>query len=262
MSKSKKPPSGGSSWHFKVARTASRAFTNFTKSGLFVWRRWLPLRLFQLERWLSIPVNFPLKTRKFSFKAPRSFWIILLALLLWVLAFLLTPHRIVFNSDTLFASPPPVEAEVGDELGVDKLEWNTTAAPKGICPVLSLSYPNKTGIITRGFYASTDNPHLGIDWTTKVIDVYSSSVGEVVFSGWEGEYGLVVFVDVPGTGYQFRYAHLSQVYVLPGQEVVVGEAIGVAGKTGNATGVHLHQSLLCDGREIDFLKYFISKGVN
>ena len=163
MNTKKKPPSRRGFQKVRLPLPLKLAFTNFRKSGLFVWKRWLPLRLYQLERWLAHPVNFPIKTRKFSFKAPRSFWIVLIAFLLWILAFLLTPHRIVFNSDTLFASPPPVEAEVGDELGVDKLEWNTTAAPKGICPVLSLSYPNKTGIITRGFYASTDDPHLGID---------------------------------------------------------------------------------------------------
>ena len=32
--------------------------------------------------------------------------------------------------------------------------------------------------------------------------------------------------------------------------------VGVAGETGNASGVHLHQDLWCNGERIDFLKYF------
>jgi len=233
---------------------SKQAFTNFTKSVSYLWKRWLPLRFFQLRQALTTPVRLPKPPKRLPLWAV----IILVACLLALLAWFLAPRPLAHSNYTMFRSLPlPVVTEE-DKIEVGKLEWNTTTTPKGICPVLSLSYPNKTGIITRGFtsFGSRSFWHTGIDWTTKVIDVYSSSVGEVVFSGWEGEYGLVVFVDIPGTGYQLRYAHLSQTYVLPGQEVVVGEAIGVAGETGNATGVHLHQSLLCDGGEIDFLKYF------
>ena len=39
------------------------------------------------------------------------------------------------------------------------------------------------------------------------------------------------------------YAHLSDRYVSVGQEVSIGDTIGAMGKTGFATGVHLHFGL-------------------
>jgi len=242
---SKKPPSAGFQ-KFK-ATLAVQAEKLHTINLAMVWlvRRWLPLRLFQLSNWLQTPVKFPKKL-------PRWFWLAVGIAVAFILAALFSPRPIAHSYYDQFRSLPlPVVTEV-DKIEVEKVEINVTSTPGGSCPVLSLRYPNKTGIITRGYTSW----HPGIDWTTNTIDIYSSSVGEVVFSGWEGEYGLAVFVDIPGTGYQLRYAHLSRSYVLPGQEVTVGEAIGVAGETGNASGVHLHQDLWCNGERVDFLKYF------
>src|SRR3990172_10416721 len=223
----------------------TQAISNYKRRVVWIVRRLLPLRLFQLSEWLQAPIKFPKKM-------PRWFWLAVGLAVAFILAALFAPRPIAHSYYSQFRSLPlPVISET-EKAGVEKLEVNVTSTPNGKCPALSLSYPNKTGIITRGFTSW----HPGIDWTTGAIDVYSSSVGEVVFSGLEGEYGLVVFVNIPGTGYQLRYAHLSQTYVLPGQKVVVGEVIGVAGESGNASGVHLHQDLWCNSVRIDFLEYY------
>lgn len=53
-------------------------------------------------------------------------------------------------------------------------------------------------------------------------------------------------------GYKTRYAHLKTYSVELGQRVKAGEQIGIMGKTGNATGVHLHFEVLTPaGRFID-----------
>ena len=39
------------------------------------------------------------------------------------------------------------------------------------------------------------------------------------------------------------FCHLSKIYVSPGQKVTRSTKLGVVGKTGNATGVHLHYQL-------------------
>jgi murein DD-endopeptidase MepM/ murein hydrolase activator NlpD len=43
-----------------------------------------------------------------------------------------------------------------------------------------------------------------------------------------------------GNGYQTLYAHMDSVNVHCGQSVNQGGTIGMAGTTGNSTGVHLH----------------------
>ena len=236
--------------HFKVLRAdLIRRATNYRQAVVWLVRRWLPIRLYQLGGLLTTPVRLPKLPKKLPF------WVLVilglvLVVAMWQLFFVSRPIAHSYYSQ--FRSLPlPVVTEM-DKIEVEKLEWGVSSTPRGDCPALSLSYPTRTGIITRGFTSW----HPGIDWTTRAIQVYSSSGGEVVFSDYEGEYGLAVFVNIPGTGYQLRYAHLSQTYVLPGQRVVVGEAIGVAGETGNASGVHLHQDLWCNGERIDFLKYF------
>jgi murein DD-endopeptidase MepM/ murein hydrolase activator NlpD len=53
------------------------------------------------------------------------------------------------------------------------------------------------------------------------------------------------------------YAHLDRSRVKNGQEVKAGDVIGEMGRTGRATGVHLHFELMRDKQPIDpmpFLK--------
>lgn len=53
---------------------------------------------------------------------------------------------------------------------------------------------------------------------------------------------IVVVID-DGNGYRSIYAHLSQAVVKKGQTVSVGDLLGYEGKTGRASGCHLHYGL-------------------
>ncbi len=83
--------------------------------------------------------------------------------------------------------------------------------------------------------------HLGIDLAAGAGDsIVAADGGVVVFSGWAtGGYGYMVMID-HGNGYQSLYGHLSQALARCGQSVGRGGVIGLAGNTGNSTGVHLH----------------------
>jgi murein DD-endopeptidase MepM/ murein hydrolase activator NlpD len=100
---------------------------------------------------------------------------------------------------------------------------------------------------------------LGID-----IDLYdnpnapivASRGGTVVYAGGDPccSYGYYVIIEHEN-GVQTLYAHLSRIRVSEGETVSQGETIGTGGKTGNATGNHLHFEIRVDGNVVDPLKY-------
>lgn len=80
--------------------------------------------------------------------------------------------------------------------------------------------------------------------------IFAAQAGKVVMSkadrsgGWPGGYGMngeIIFID-HGNGYYSEYAHMCPGcrYVKTGDVVEKGQPIGGMGKTGAATGVHLH----------------------
>lgn len=83
--------------------------------------------------------------------------------------------------------------------------------------------------------------HLGIDITaTSSTLVLASGSGVVVFAGFsQYGYGNVIQIDHMD-GYSTVYGHLSQINVSHCELVGAGQVIGIAGSTGNSTGVHLH----------------------
>jgi murein DD-endopeptidase MepM/ murein hydrolase activator NlpD len=85
----------------------------------------------------------------------------------------------------------------------------------------------------RRFHSGTD---LGAPMGTPVL---AAATGQVETAGWLGGYGLTVTINHPSAE-QTLYAHLSELYVQPGQRVEQGSVIGRVGSTGNSTGPHLH----------------------
>jgi murein DD-endopeptidase MepM/ murein hydrolase activator NlpD len=71
--------------------------------------------------------------------------------------------------------------------------------------------------------------------------IAAAKKGIVTFAGGNSccSYGLYVVVD-HGDGMQTLYAHLSQISVVQGQMVAQGQLLGFGGRTGYATGNHLH----------------------
>ncbi|MGA0200045.1 MAG: M23 family metallopeptidase, partial [Prochlorotrichaceae cyanobacterium] len=81
---------------------------------------------------------------------------------------------------------------------------------------------------------------LGALWGTPVVAAFSGRVEVAdVLSG----YGVTVVLDHPDRNQQTLYAHLSEVFVKPGEFLEQGEVLGRVGSTGNSTGPHLHFEL-------------------
>lgn len=86
--------------------------------------------------------------------------------------------------------------------------------------------------------------------------VGAAASGTVVFAGGNPccSYGLYVVID-HGNGFQTLYAHLSSIVVSVGQRVAQGQILGYGGRTGYATGNHLHFEVHLNGAIVNPLIY-------
>lgn len=99
--------------------------------------------------------------------------------------------------------------------------------------------------------------HKGVDIANRGLpNVLAADAGRVVVAGWPDNsgYGNRVMID-HGNGYKTLYAHLSKVFVIPGQSVGRGAAIGQMGSTGRSTGPHLHFEVIQGGVHINPLNF-------
>ena len=125
----------------------------------------------------------------------------------------------------------------------------------GKIPSGTFGWPAAGGSITTGFLGYYG--HTGSDITFSGCygtPIYASLDGQVVTAGWRGLYGYCIIIN-HGGGIQTLYAHCSKLYVTPGQQVSKGELIGAIGRTGNASGPHLHFEIRINGTPVNAAPY-------
>jgi murein DD-endopeptidase MepM/ murein hydrolase activator NlpD len=101
--------------------------------------------------------------------------------------------------------------------------------------------------------------HEGIDFTAPVgTDIYATGNGTVTEAGRnQGGYGNEIVID-HGYSYLTVYAHLSRIFVRPGQKVLRGQVIGYVGNTGKSTSPHLHYEVRKNGIAINPIYFFFN----
>ena len=119
---------------------------------------------------------------------------------------------------------------------------------------LSFVWPAQ-GVVTTPFYL---HGHDGIDigiLRTPAVRAAAPGVVELVGQpvGYEG-YGNVVTIRVTPTVVTI-YAHLASSSVKPGDRVVAGQPIGIAGCTGYCSGTHLHFEVRESGMPVNPLQF-------
>lgn len=121
-----------------------------------------------------------------------------------------------------------------------------------------ISAANNDNIDTSYRYGSTQNgrreAHHGVEFVnphgTSVLAAADGTIivagndHSEVYSDWPFFYGNLIIIEHAIAELQFPiytlYAHLSEVHVEVGQQVQVGETIGLVGLSGTAIGAHLH----------------------
>ena len=96
-------------------------------------------------------------------------------------------------------------------------------------------------VVASPFGARSGRPHEGIDLPAPIgAPVYAAADGRVVYAG-DGVrgYGNLVVIAHAG-GVLTVYAHNSALLVAAGQTVRAGDRVALVGRTGNASGPHLH----------------------
>lgn len=94
-------------------------------------------------------------------------------------------------------------------------------------------------------FNGTSKMHTGFDFACPPGNpIYAAGDGVVSKVSFElFGYGNSVIID-HGFGYKTRYAHMRNIYVVEGMKVSRGECIGETGKSGRATGPHLHYEVM------------------
>lgn len=113
-------------------------------------------------------------------------------------------------------------------------------------------WPVDDARMTRGFLPQKRRPHLGIDLAAKRgTPILAAQGGMVIYTGREFRgYGKMVLIE-SGKGWATLYAHMDRILVQEGQKIAQGQVLGAMGRTGHATGVHLHFEIRKDKGPID-----------
>jgi murein DD-endopeptidase MepM/ murein hydrolase activator NlpD len=167
-----------------------------------------------------------------------------------------------FNPSDQVPDLPGLEAraaQLGNELdvvsrGLTERELRLSARPSlsPVRGVISSGYGYRTDPITgnRAF-------HRGLDISAPPGNqVFAAADGVVTRAGRFGAQGKVVYI-AHGFGFSTRYAHLSKIDVVPGDRVVRGDRIGEVGRSGRATGYHVHYEVYEEGQSKNPLEHLL-----
>ena len=114
------------------------------------------------------------------------------------------------------------------------------------------NWPVRKGRITQGFKKGSGK-HQGLDIAgARNTPIYAAAQGRVLYvgQGFTG-YGKLIIIEHDGDRWASFYAHLNDFKVREGSFVKKGQLIGLMGRTGRASGVHLHFEIRHNLRPID-----------
>ncbi|MDR3682574.1 MAG: peptidoglycan DD-metalloendopeptidase family protein [Geothrix sp.] len=163
-------------------------------------------------------------------------------------------QRLHLENQRQVTPEPEDEARIAREQALLATAWK--AWPEGFSPTLSFRQPTPGSLtssfgLRRIFNGEARAPHSGLDIKAPAGQaVRAPAAGVVVLTGDFFFSGNTV-VLAHGEGVVSLFAHLSKVAVAQGQVLRAGDLLGEVGRTGRATGPHLHWSLSLNDARVD-----------
>lgn len=118
----------------------------------------------------------------------------------------------------------------------------------------TLAWPITNPHLTQGYHAG--HPGIDIQGAPPIFPIDSGTVSTVLSDKWGyGNHVIIQHVN----GRSSLYAHMSKINVVQGQEVTRDTILGVMGRTGWATGIHLHLEIYQDGKSLNPLSVLPTK---
>lgn len=111
-------------------------------------------------------------------------------------------------------------------------------------------------VITQRFKPKKNRKHKGLDIAGKKNDpILAMADGKVLYRGSKfSGYGKMILIE-HAYGISSLYSHLSKILVRAGDRVKGGQIIGLMGRTGRATGIHLHFEVMENKEPVNPEKY-------
>jgi murein DD-endopeptidase MepM/ murein hydrolase activator NlpD len=157
---------------------------------------------------------------------------------------------------------PPAEGGDGDVRITEPLPEGTVlkrVGPRRILTALVLAEPDfqderiplvwpVEGPVISSFGQRSRGWHAGIDITADMgSQIYAAAPGSVIYAGWIRAYGQIVKIEHKN-GFITLYAHNLNNLVEVGDSVEAGQVIATVGRSGHASGPHVHFEVRRDGR--------------
>jgi len=119
------------------------------------------------------------------------------------------------------------------------------------------------GKITWAYDQSAKHPitkklstHHGIDVAAPTgTPVYAAGSGKVLKAEQVDGWGKLVILE-HAEGYTSVYAHLDEILVKSGEELIAGQTLGKVGNTGQSSGPHLHYEVRKNGNHVNPADYY------
>ncbi len=162
-------------------------------------------------------------------------------------------HITLKDKSKVELSPADLERAEREIAAIKELKLHWRDAPD---TDLALNMPVKGELgsrfgLRRFFNGEPRQPHSGLDVVVpRRTPVKASGRGQILAVGDYFFNGKTIFID-HGNGLITMYCHLDRIDVKAGERVRKGQKIGLSGKTGRATGPHLHWSVILNGAMVD-----------